>query len=170
MDKGAIGFPENDENPKSANKQNRVPVFLPAKCPENELYYPGDQDSDWICDCRPGYLYHPGTDACWLAYKRGPCPAGQYLVLPKTSVIPICDNNPCIADNLVMWQGKCEVLGVIAPCGNKYPPKALWGGVPRLRQYFNRRDAITRTVALARYFARLITLIVKPNFHSNLSP
>ncbi|KOB76716.1 Uncharacterized protein OBRU01_05670 [Operophtera brumata] len=32
---------------------NRVPVFLPAMCPTNELYYPGDQKDDWICDCRP---------------------------------------------------------------------------------------------------------------------
>ncbi|CAG4931827.1 unnamed protein product [Parnassius apollo] len=126
MDKGAIGFPEIEENPKFENKQNRQPVFLPSMCPTNELYYPGDQQYDWICDCRPGYLYHPATDACWLAYQRGPCPKGQYLVLPKTSVIPVCEINPCIGDNLVMWHEKCETLGSFTPCGKTYPASALW--------------------------------------------
>lgn len=79
-----------------------------------------------ICNSFTGYLYHPGTDACWLAYQRGPCPVGEYLVLPKASVIPVCEKNPCMADNLVSWQGKCEVLGAMKPCDVKYPPMALW--------------------------------------------
>ncbi|XP_068619243.1 uncharacterized protein [Battus philenor] len=121
----AIGFPESDENTINANK-NRQPIYIPSVCPVNELYYPGNQKYDWICDCRPGYLYHPATDTCWLAYQRGPCPEGQYLVLPKSSVIPVCENNPCAKDNLVEWKGKCEALGSSAPCGVTYPASALW--------------------------------------------
>ncbi|XP_013139814.1 PREDICTED: uncharacterized protein LOC106104335 [Papilio polytes] len=126
MPKGAIGFPEIEENPKVSNKQDRQPVYLPSVCPENELYYPGDHNTDWICDCRPGYLYHPKTDKCWLAYQRGPCPQGQYLVLPKSTVLPICENNPCINDDSVMFNGNCTTLGAMIPCGLSYPSKVVW--------------------------------------------
>ncbi|XP_014371870.2 uncharacterized protein LOC106721446 [Papilio machaon] len=126
MPKGAIGFPEVEENPKVSNKQDRQPIYLPSVCPENELYYPGDHKTDWICDCRPGYLYHPATDRCWLAYQRGPCSEGQYLVLPKSSVLPICEINPCISDDTVMYNGNCTTLGDMRPCGLSYPAKVVW--------------------------------------------
>ncbi|XP_034834246.2 uncharacterized protein [Maniola hyperantus] len=125
VNKHVIGFPEYEENPLLANKQNRVPVYLPSTCPDNELYYPGDQTDDWICDCRPGYLFHPDSDKCWLAYQRGPCPAEQYLVLPTDSMIPVCVPNPCKTDSMVEWNGQCHLLGSNV-CGNKFPAEVLW--------------------------------------------
>nr|XP_026489656.1 uncharacterized protein LOC113396087 [Vanessa tameamea] len=125
--KDAIGFPEVEENPLIANKQNRVPVFIPSMCPENELFYPGDQRDDWICDCRPGNLYHPNSDACWPAYQRGPCAYSEYLILPTDTVIPICKKNPCIIDTMVPWKGNCQKLGSTVACGvDKFPTEALW--------------------------------------------
>ncbi|XP_050672056.1 uncharacterized protein LOC126970270 [Leptidea sinapis] len=124
--KDAIGFPEVDENLNTVNKQNRNPVFLPSRCKENELYYPGDQPDDWICDCRPGYLYHPETDSCWMAFRRGPCRHDEFLVLPTNSIIPECEKNPCKMDSLVSWNGKCEPLGSTNACGDTFPPVILW--------------------------------------------
>ncbi|XP_052744015.1 uncharacterized protein LOC112044277 isoform X2 [Bicyclus anynana] len=125
VNKDVIGFPEYEENPLLVNKQNRMPVYLPAKCPENELYYPGDQTDDWICDCRPGFLFHPDTDKCWLAYQQGPCPEEQYLTLPKDSMIPVCVPNPCKTYSMVPWKGQCEKLGS-SVCGDTFPAKVLW--------------------------------------------
>ncbi|KAJ2953268.1 hypothetical protein O0L34_g848 [Tuta absoluta] len=123
----AIGFPEVEENPNLANRENRKPVYLPATCPENELYYPGDQKDDWICDCRPAYIYHPPSDKCWSAFKKGPCTDGNYLVLPSESVIPVCVKNPCVVDDFVQWNGKCERLGSIKPCEHLFPIAAALG-------------------------------------------
>ncbi|XP_004921844.1 uncharacterized protein LOC101745936 [Bombyx mori] len=125
--KDAIGFPEMEENPDLRNKENRQPVFIPARCPDNELFYPGDQKDDWICDCRPAHLYHPGTDKCWPAFRQGPCEVGQYLVLPQNSVIPVCEQNPCNTDTLVQLNGNCEKLGSIAPCNHLYPVSSSLG-------------------------------------------
>ncbi|KAG6460479.1 hypothetical protein O3G_MSEX012017 [Manduca sexta] len=122
-----IGFPESEENPDLKNKENRQPVFLPAMCPVNELFYPGDQKDDWICDCRPAHLYHPASDLCWPAFRQGPCPEGQYLTLPQDSPIPVCQNNPCAIDRQVQWNGKCEVLGNSAPCNHLFPTPAALG-------------------------------------------
>ncbi|XP_045502864.1 uncharacterized protein LOC123699866 [Colias croceus] len=124
--KDAIGFPEVEENIILVNKQDRLPVFLPSTCRENELYYPGDQKDDWICDCRPGYLYHPDSDACWPSFRRGPCKEDEHLILlALTSVIPVCNKNPC-EDGLVLWNGKCEALGAMEPCRNVFPLSTLW--------------------------------------------
>ncbi|KAM3962509.1 uncharacterized protein ACR2FA_003415 [Aphomia sociella] len=122
-----FGFPEIEEVENSKNKENRQPVFLPTVCPDNELYYPGDQKDDWICDCRPGYIYHPGTDRCWPAFQRGPCSSGNYLVLPENSVIPVCQVNPCKVDHYVEWNGRCELLGTTRPCDNLFPIPAALG-------------------------------------------
>ncbi|XP_055614015.1 uncharacterized protein LOC129760392 [Uranotaenia lowii] len=35
------------------NANNRKPVFIPKVCQDNEFLYPGDQESDWVCDCKP---------------------------------------------------------------------------------------------------------------------
>nr|XP_021193598.2 uncharacterized protein LOC110378588 [Helicoverpa armigera] len=122
---GSIGFPEAEEDPNLVNKDNRQPVYIPSMCAENELYYPGDQKDDWICDCRPGFLYHPKSDACWAAYTKGPCLDGQYLILPQGSAIPLCETNPCIINKLVMFNGKCQPLSTTAPCNHLWPPAVL---------------------------------------------
>ncbi|XP_041969144.1 uncharacterized protein LOC121725993 [Aricia agestis] len=124
--KDSIAFPEIEENINLVNKNDRRPVFLPSMCPENELFYPGDQKDDWICDCRPGYIFHPKTDACWPAYQRGPCDHGSYLILVPNSVIPECVRNPCVSDQMVIFNGKCEKLGATAPCGVTFPIKAVF--------------------------------------------
>lgn len=41
---------------KFCNVQGRFPLYIPGLCPENQLLYPGDQKSDWICDCSPGKM------------------------------------------------------------------------------------------------------------------
>ncbi|XP_011562965.3 uncharacterized protein LOC105392971 [Plutella xylostella] len=111
-----VGFPETEEVESDKNKEGRQPIYAPVICAENELYYPGDQKDDWICDCRPAFLYHPTTDACWPAYRKGPCSQGEYLVLKSTSVIPVCVRNPCYGDNFVVWNAKCVQLGTTEPC------------------------------------------------------
>ncbi|XP_026734664.1 uncharacterized protein LOC113498730 isoform X1 [Trichoplusia ni] len=121
MPKGSIGFPEPEEDPNLVNKDNRQPVFLPAMCPENELYYPGDQKDDWICDCRPAYLFHPKSDSCWPAYRKGPCEDGHYLVLKSDSAIPVCERNPCSVDSYVLFNGRCERLADPVPCRHLWP-------------------------------------------------
>ncbi|KAH9630813.1 hypothetical protein HF086_001041 [Spodoptera exigua] len=109
----AIGFPEVEEDQNSVNKDNRQPVYIPSMCPDSELYYPGDQKDDWICDCRP-------------AYRKGPCQDGEYLVLKPESAIPVCEKNPCAVDTYVPYNGRCEQLATIAPCRHMWPiPAAL---------------------------------------------
>ncbi|XP_063367712.1 uncharacterized protein LOC134656122 [Cydia amplana] len=124
---GAIGFPEKEENNQIKNKENREPVFLPSMCPVDQLYYPGDQKDDWICDCRPAYLYHPATDRCWPAYRRGPCKEKEYLMLPSNTYIPACVPNPCLVDSYVPWNRKCQQIGLTTPCAHLYPNSAALG-------------------------------------------
>ncbi|KAJ8944531.1 hypothetical protein NQ318_009694 [Aromia moschata] len=90
--------------------QQRVPLYAPNKCPDNQLLYPGDQEHDWICDCGPGYVYYPTKDACFEAYRKGPCPGKQHLIVRNGSVIPECMLNPC-EDGFAMYNGKCYELG-----------------------------------------------------------
>ncbi|CAK1552268.1 unnamed protein product [Leptosia nina] len=123
--KDTIGFPESEENLNLVNKKERYPVYLPSMCGENELYYPGDQEDDWICDCRPGYLYYPEKDSCWPAFRRGPCNDKEHLRLPHNSIIPVCVKNPC-NDGFVVWKGTCQRLGSTAPCKIEFPPAVLW--------------------------------------------
>ena len=75
--------------------QERVPLYAPDKCPENQLLYPGNQKNDWICDCGPGYIYYPPQDGCFSAYRQGPCRQGYHLILKRNKVVPECVVNPC---------------------------------------------------------------------------
>ncbi|KAI8425225.1 hypothetical protein MSG28_007031 [Choristoneura fumiferana] len=109
------------------NNKTRQPVFLPSMCPENELYYPGDQKDDWICDCRPAHIYQPATDKCWPAYRKGPCEEEHYLVLPPNSFIPVCEKNPCRLDSFVVFNDKCVQLGSTVPCAHSYPNSVALG-------------------------------------------
>ncbi|XP_055321604.1 uncharacterized protein LOC129577863 [Sitodiplosis mosellana] len=112
-----IGFPESEEqNPDTQHKLHKQPVQFPSKCKDGELYYPGDQGDDWVCDCKPGYVFYPPSSQCFAAFKRGPCNAGNYLVLPKSSVIPECVRNPCVHDNFVSFRGNCYQLDKSGPC------------------------------------------------------
>lgn len=62
------------------------------------------------------YLYHPATDQCYPAYKRGPCGTGEYLILPLNSGVPKCRPNRCRIDNFVLFQGSCHELDTAGPC------------------------------------------------------
>ncbi|XP_026734665.1 uncharacterized protein LOC113498730 isoform X2 [Trichoplusia ni] len=119
--KGTVLFSKYHGTFRMGYFENRQPVFLPAMCPENELYYPGDQKDDWICDCRPAYLFHPKSDSCWPAYRKGPCEDGHYLVLKSDSAIPVCERNPCSVDSYVLFNGRCERLADPVPCRHLWP-------------------------------------------------
>ncbi|XP_053613732.1 uncharacterized protein LOC128677125 [Plodia interpunctella] len=122
-----FGFPETEEDENLKNKENRQPVFLPTVCPDTELYYPGDQKDDWICDCRPAFIYHPATDKCWPAFQKGPCKEKEYLILPQNSVIPVCVQNPCVVDGFVEWNQHCQRLGSTKACEDLFPIPAALG-------------------------------------------
>lgn len=36
--------------------KDKGPVYLPSRCKIGELFYPGDQSDDWVCDCTPGNI------------------------------------------------------------------------------------------------------------------
>lgn len=73
----------------------------------------------WICGCEPGYLYLPSTRSCHEAFRRGPCPPGQYVYLAIDGVVPGCAANPCTVDGLVPYKGVCYPLKRLgAPCDN----------------------------------------------------
>ncbi|KAH8271354.1 hypothetical protein KR018_007458 [Drosophila ironensis] len=109
-----IAFVEDqDIDKKKANLAGRKPLYSPARCPKHQLLYPGDQQqqNDWVCDCAPATLYYPETDACYPAYRQGPCETGQMLVLYKEKIIPECVRNPCARDNYFMIRDTCYEFG-----------------------------------------------------------
>ncbi|XP_057337621.1 uncharacterized protein LOC130675788 [Microplitis mediator] len=121
-----IYFPTDEETShisgNIATVTERIPVYIPDKCPENMLLYPGaGNKSVWICDCRPRFLYFPLSHRCHEAYRQGPCDKGEYVVLPSDDVVPKCKVNPCGEDGLVNYNGVCYYLrtkgGPCAPDG-----------------------------------------------------
>lgn len=72
-------------------------------------------------------IYHPASDKCWPAFRKGPCNEGFYLVLPPNSVRPVCEINVCYVDNYVVWNNKCEKLGSTKPCEHMFPTSAALG-------------------------------------------
>lgn len=95
--------------------QDKRPIAY-HRCRPGEVLYPGDQGDDWVCDCRPGYIYHPLTSQCYAAYTRGPCRESEYIILPRTSVIPECVPNPCKKANFVPFNNACHQLNKPGPC------------------------------------------------------
>lgn len=91
-------------------------MFLPSRCNVGELFYPGDQLDDWVCDCRPGHLYFPLSNRCFAAYTRGPCDLGRILVLQPNSVLPICVVNSCKNEHEVFFRNACYRLNTPGPC------------------------------------------------------
>ncbi|XP_011314732.1 uncharacterized protein [Fopius arisanus] len=95
----------------------RIPVYIPGRCPENMYLYPGSGNkSTWICDCKPGYLYFPLNGTCHAAFRKGPCNQGEYAILWKNEVIPRCASNPCLLDGSVWFRGGCHHLNSRGPC------------------------------------------------------
>ncbi|XP_043273502.1 uncharacterized protein [Venturia canescens] len=90
----------------------RIPIYIPGRCAENMLLYPGAGDkSYWSCDCRPGFLYFPLNETCHEAFRQGPCPAENYVYKPLDDAVPICANNPCKIDGFVLYNGICQEIG-----------------------------------------------------------
>ncbi|GLV32535.1 fuseless [Carabus blaptoides fortunei] len=117
-------YPEEDPVTSRQNKDDRKPFYAPGMCPENQLYYPGDQVKDWVCDCAPSFVYYPPKDKCYHVYKQGPCNPNEYLILKKSDIIPKCVQNPCANDTMVLFNGKCQKLHTANGC----PPLHLGGG------------------------------------------
>lgn len=112
------------------NARNRTPVFIPNRCQENEILYPGDQDSDWVCDCKPTYVYHPPTRKCYQMYTQGYCPEGTIISLKLDAKHPECIRNRCASDERVqeprVWfNGTCVTL-------NAYHNFCQYGGLHRV--------------------------------------
>jgi len=112
-----FGFPEADEEEKpKQNADNKMPVYVPLMCNENEYFYPGDQNNDWVCDCKPGHIYYPKTDRCYGAYRQGPCRPNEFLMIADGQYVPECIPNRCNKDGLVSFKNGCYSLDTPGPC------------------------------------------------------
>uniref|UniRef100_A0A182M0N7 DUF4789 domain-containing protein n=1 Tax=Anopheles culicifacies TaxID=139723 RepID=A0A182M0N7_9DIPT len=106
-----FAFPADEVvNPYLENARNRTPVYIPGKCSTNEILYPGDHESDWVCDCRPGYVYAPLQDSCFPLFQQGFCQPGEYVGLARPSTIVKCIQNICNGKNEVPYMGGCVKL------------------------------------------------------------
>ncbi|XP_018372855.1 PREDICTED: uncharacterized protein LOC108767445 isoform X2 [Trachymyrmex cornetzi] len=118
-----LAFPTDEETShvsggNSTVIDDRIPISIPGRCPKDMLLYPGDSAKDaWVCDCRPRFLYFPLNNSCYEAYRQGPCPPKNYVVLPEDDAIPRCVENPCLKDGEVPFNGTCYPLRTIGgPC------------------------------------------------------
>jgi len=88
------------------------------RCNEGELLYPGDNEGDWVCDCKPGFLHSPqfGTRnvSCFEAWTYGPCSTKELYVLNNSSV-PECILNECQVGQ-VYYQDGCYPLNAEDAC------------------------------------------------------
>lgn len=91
------------------NARNRTPIFIPERCQENEILYPGDHENDWVCDCKPTYIYHPQTGKCYQMYTQGYCQPGKILYIERDGKTPKCIPNEC-KDGQVKFGEDCGVL------------------------------------------------------------
>ncbi|XP_050083162.1 uncharacterized protein LOC126569824 [Anopheles aquasalis] len=91
------------------NARNRTPIYIPGGCAEDEIFYPGDHDHDWVCDCKPTYIYHPSSQRCYQLYTKGNCESGQIVYIEPNGKYPSCIPNRC-PDGQVMFQNQCAVL------------------------------------------------------------
>ncbi|XP_037821576.1 uncharacterized protein LOC119610438 [Lucilia sericata] len=118
---GDLLFPEYQAvDKKKSNLAGRTPLYAPSRCKQHELLYPGDQVNDWICDCAPAALYHPETDACYPAFRRGPCEDGEFLVLGDNAVLPVCIANDCKVDGQIKIKGVCYEFGKAGACKDSH--------------------------------------------------
>ncbi|KAG5670961.1 hypothetical protein PVAND_001190 [Polypedilum vanderplanki] len=116
----AIVYPSEDTNRNHTSTiHNRQPVIDRKRCNEaSELLYPGDNERDWVCDCKPAYLYMPTLQKCFMAYSKGPCSDDYFLYKDENSSIPKCVLNPCKRDGYVYFQNRCYALNGEEGCEN----------------------------------------------------
>lgn len=109
-----FGYPEDPSAIESKqNARNRTPVFIPNRCQKNEILYPGDQDYDWVCDCKPTFIYHPPTKQCYQLFTQGYCEGSTMLILKKDAKHPECVPNQCHRPGgvpMVYFEGSCVEL------------------------------------------------------------
>jgi hypothetical protein len=90
------------------------PTVFPFRldCPKDMIVYNlnDSEKNESICDCRPRFLYFPLSNSCYEAYRQGPCPPNNYVVLPEDETVPRCVENPCLQDGMVQYNGKCYHL------------------------------------------------------------
>uniref|UniRef100_A0A4Y0BQT8 DUF4789 domain-containing protein n=1 Tax=Anopheles funestus TaxID=62324 RepID=A0A4Y0BQT8_ANOFN len=91
------------------NARNRTPLYIPKQCAENEILYPGDHENDWVCDCKPTYVYHPHQQKCYQMYTKGYCPSGQIIYIEPNGKTPVCVPNNC-PDGEVYFIDVCAKL------------------------------------------------------------
>ena len=76
----------------------------------------GDNEGDWTCDCKPGFLLDPATVKCHAAFSRGPCSKDYILVLTGVqNSIPQCIKNECRFGE-VLYDGNCYPLNHEEAC------------------------------------------------------
>lgn len=108
-----FGYPEDPSAIESKqNARNRTPVFIPNRCDKNEILYPGDQESDWVCDCKPTFIYHPPTRECYQLFTQGYCEGNAMLILRKGAKHAECVPNRChqAGAQMVEFEGECVQL------------------------------------------------------------
>ncbi|XP_053679526.1 uncharacterized protein LOC128730501 [Anopheles nili] len=91
------------------NARNRTPIFIPNKCAEDEILYPGDHEHDWVCDCKPTYIYDTRQQKCYQMYTQGSCQSGSVMYIEPKGKTAVCIENPC-PDGKVQFMGECAVL------------------------------------------------------------
>ncbi|GAB1860317.1 DUF4789 domain-containing protein [Camponotus japonicus] len=96
--------------------------YVKHRCPKNMAFYRVENEINvWMCECKQGFIYFPLDDSCYEAYKQGPCPSKNYLVLPVNETLSRCVENPCLEDGIVPYNGACSPLQTIGfPCKPKY--------------------------------------------------
>lgn len=109
-----FAYPEQQSSIEAnQNAKNRTPVYIPNRCQKNEILYPGDQESDWVCDCKPTYVYHPPSRQCYQLFTKAFCEDGFMVTLPNPDTKqPECVPNHCFKPNVTMvpFQNTCVEL------------------------------------------------------------
>ncbi|KAG5670960.1 hypothetical protein PVAND_001189 [Polypedilum vanderplanki] len=109
-------FPEHATSKNNRASHNRSPVEDHVRCGINEFLHPGDHANDWTCDCKPGFIYSPNDDACYEAYRRGPCRDGEIFKIVPPFKSAKCVLNECRRDGFVLFNGKCQQLDSVNAC------------------------------------------------------
>lgn len=108
-----FAYPEDPSNIESKqNARNRTPVYIPNRCQKNEILYPGDQEADWVCDCKPTFVYHPPTRQCYQLFTKGYCEGNLMLIHRKDAKHPECVLNRCHRQDrdMVEFEQECVEL------------------------------------------------------------
>ncbi|XP_043462212.1 uncharacterized protein LOC122498511 [Leptopilina heterotoma] len=80
-------------------------------CPDNSMLMPAnDNQTEWKCECKPGFLFDAKNSSCHEAYRQGPCSMEHYFILPPGEKEAKCEKNSCLEDRLVPFDNECYPL------------------------------------------------------------